>query len=77
MNSHHHKLAIRLNGKNYFLWASYFKNFFEGQELWKYIDQTTAQPTVVPANSTLPAPKPTDPKLTYPKWVINNDKIKT
>ncbi|XP_074326750.1 uncharacterized protein LOC141664694 [Apium graveolens] len=62
MDSQHHRLAIRLDGKNYFLWVSYFKNFLEGQDLWNYVDDTN--------------PKPTE-KADQFKWVINNAKIKT
>ncbi|KAK1355157.1 hypothetical protein POM88_048413 [Heracleum sosnowskyi] len=62
MDSQHHRLAVRLDGKNYFLWASYFKNFLEGQDLWTYVDGSN--------------PKPTE-KAEQSKWVINNAKIKT
>ena len=33
-----HRLTIKLDGKNYFMWASYMQNFIEGQELWGHID---------------------------------------
>lgn len=62
MESQHNRLAIKLDGKNYFLWASYFKNFLEGQDLWSYVDGSN--------------PKPFD-KEASARWVIKNAKIKT
>lgn len=64
MDSHHRltvKLTVKLDGKNYFLWASYFRNFLEGRDLWGYVDGKVPKPT---EGSTF-------------KWVINNAKIKT
>jgi hypothetical protein len=59
---HHHRLNVKLDGKNYFLWASYVKNFLEGQELWGYIDGSITKPTAGSTSS---------------KWTTNNAKIKT
>ncbi|KAF8388056.1 hypothetical protein HHK36_026722 [Tetracentron sinense] len=57
-----HRLAVKHDGKNYFLWASYFWNFLEGQELWGYVDGSISKPF-------------TD--TTTSKWVPHNAKIKT
>ena len=35
-----HRLTVKLDGKNYFLWSSYFQNFLEGQDIWGYVDGT-------------------------------------
>ncbi len=59
---HHHRLNVKLDGKNYFLWASYVKIFLEGQELWGYIDGSITKPTAGSTSS---------------KWTTNNAKIKT
>ena len=39
-----HRLTVKLDGKNYFLWTSYFRNFLEGQGIWGYVDGTTKRP---------------------------------
>ena len=39
-----HRLTVKLDGKNYFLWSSYFRNFLEGQGIWGYVDGTTKRP---------------------------------
>jgi hypothetical protein len=59
---HYHRLNVKLDDKNYFLWASYVKIFLEGQELWGYIDGSITKPTAGSTSS---------------KWTTHNAKIKT
>lgn len=73
MEPQQHRLAIKLDGKNYFLWASYFQNFLEGQDLWSYVDGTTTKPADKEASTTT---KPAV-KEASARWVIKNAKIKT
>ena len=62
MESHNHRLAIKFDGKNYFLWSSYMKNFLKGHDLWEYIDGSMSK---------------SSEGSTASKWIVNNAKIKT
>lgn len=62
-------LAVKLDGKNDFLWEFQFRNFVQGKELWGFIDRTTAKPSSDKADELA---KWTTKNARVISWILNS-----